>query len=140
MLTIGEAAEASGLPAKTVRYYADIGLVRPAGRSDGGYRLYDARSLTQLTLVRRARTFGFTIEACRELLGLYADRDRESVEVKRLARARLDEIDNKLFELQALRDELAALVAACAGDDRPDCPILSGLADSPGPAPGGAAR
>ncbi len=127
-MNIGAVAEASELPTKTVRYYADIGLVTPSGRSSSGYRVYGKSELRKLIFVRRARSFGFSVEECRELLGLYADRDRSSRDVKRLAVQRIEEIENKMRELQSLHDELSHLANTCHGDDRPDCPIISGLA------------
>ncbi|MEO1551022.1 MAG: Cu(I)-responsive transcriptional regulator [Pseudomonadota bacterium] len=126
-MNISAAAKAAGLPTKTVRYYADIGLVSPTTRSDAGYRTYDAAAVRKLTFVRRARAFGFGIETCRELLDLYQDEARTSAEVKRIASAHLDEIRAKQAELQRLADELAHLVKACQGDHRPDCPILDYL-------------
>ncbi|MCP5072383.1 MAG: Cu(I)-responsive transcriptional regulator [Rhodobacteraceae bacterium] len=128
MLNIGAAAQATGLPTKTVRYYADIGLVTPGGRSEKGYRLYDDRELRKLIFVRRARAFGFSVESCRTLLGLYQDQNRSSADVKRVTLKHLAEIDEKLKELQTLRDELTHLADCCKGDGRPDCPILSSLA------------
>ena len=127
-MNIGAAAKASGLPIKTVRYYADIGLVTPMGRSDTGYRQYTATELNKLIFARRARAFGFTIDETRELLSLYEDHNRSSADVKRIAQGRLADIETKMQELQALRDELSHLVHACRGDDRPDCPIISGFA------------
>lgn len=127
-MNIGAAAKESGLPIKTVRYYADIGLVTPGARSESGYRQYSATELNKLIFARRARAFGFSIEETRELLSLYEDRNRSSADVKSIATGRLDDIQNKMSELQALHDELAHLVQACRGDDRPDCPIISGFA------------
>ena len=126
-MNISAASKAAGLPAKTVRYYADIGLVPAPARSESGYRSYDDASVRKLAFVRRAREFGFSIAECRELLGLYEDRRRSSADVKRIAARRLDEIALKQKELQSLHDELAHLVDACRGDDRPDCPIIDGL-------------
>lgn len=131
MHTIGTAAKRTELPAKTIRYYADIGLVTPEGRSEKGYRLYDDRALRRLIFVRRARAFGFSIETCRTLLALYTDQSRSSSDVKSIALDHLTEIDEKLRELQTLRDELSHLADSCAGDARADCPILSGLANGP---------
>ena len=128
MMTIGEVAAAADLPTKTVRYYADIGLVTPGGRSEAGYRLYGTDELARLVFVRRARSFGFSVDACRDLLRLYGDRARSSRDVKALALERLAEIDARMAELEALRAELARLATACQGDDRPDCPILETLA------------
>ena len=126
-MNISAAAREAGLPVKTVRYYADIGLVAPAGRSGTGYRVYDASAVAKLAFIRRARAFGFSIEDCRELLSLYEDQARSSSEVKRIASRRLEEIEARQRELQALHDELNRLVAACRGDGRPDCPIMDFL-------------
>ncbi len=126
-MNIGAIAKQADLPTKTVRYYADIGLVTPSGRSSAGYRIYTEVELNKLRFVRSARSFGFTVEECRELLGLYEDRDRSSRDVKRLALQRISEIEVKMAELQTLHDELARLAASCRGDDRADCPILTGL-------------
>lgn len=126
-MNISEAARAAGLPTKTVRYYADIGLVAPESRSAAGYRTYDQRQLRKLAFVRRARAFGFSIEECRELLDLYQNSERESADVKRIASKKLKEIEAKQRELQLLHDELAHVVTACRGDERPDCPIIDRL-------------
>lgn len=127
-MNIGAASKAAGLPTKTVRYYADIGLVEPRSRTGSGYRTYDDSEIRKLAFVRRAREFGFSIGTCRELLELYQDSNRSSADVKRIAQARLGEIENKQRELQCLHDELAHLVRCCAGDKRPDCPIIDRLA------------
>ena len=126
-MNISAAAEASGLPVKTVRYYADIGLVDAAARTSAGYRTYDDSAIRKLVFIRRAREFGFTIDECKELLGLYQDEHRTSAEVKRIASQRLEEIRVKQQELQKLYDELSHLVTACKGDHRPDCPIIDYL-------------
>ena len=126
-MNIGTIARRANLPTKTVRYYADIGLVLPSGRSSAGYRIYSEVELNKLRFVRSARSFGFSVEECRELLGLYEDRDRSSRDVKRLAQQRIKQIEDKMAELQSLHDELARLAESCHGDDRADCPILTGL-------------
>ena len=126
-MNIGTIARQAGLPTKTVRYYADIGLVKPSGRSEAGYRIYTETELNKLRFVRSARSFGFTVEECRELLGLYEDRDRSSRDVKRMALQRIGEIEDKMTELRTLHDELSRLAMSCHGDDRADCPILTGL-------------
>ncbi|MEL7000278.1 MAG: Cu(I)-responsive transcriptional regulator [Pseudomonadota bacterium] len=128
-MNIGAASKAAGLPIKTVRYYADIGLVVPSARTDAGYRQYTQAELSKLVFARRARAFGFTIDAVRELLSLYEDRNRSSADVKQIAEERLEDIEAKMRELEALKDELSHLVHACRGDDRPDCPILTGFAE-----------
>ena len=127
-MNIGSAARAAGLPVKTVRYYADIGLVEAPDRTQTGYRRYDEAAVRKLAFVRRARDFGFSIEECRELLSLYEDKSRSSADVRAIAAAHLEEIEEKQRQLAALRDELSHLVTACRGDDRPDCPILDRLA------------
>ena len=126
-MNIGQAAKASGLPTKTVRYYADIGLVEPSARRDNGYRDYANAEVQKLRFVQRARNFGFSIDDCRGLLALYEDRDRASADVKAIALERIAEIEAKMAELQTLKDELGHLAEACNGDHRPDCPILQGL-------------
>ncbi len=126
-MNIGEAAQAAGLPAKTIRYYESIGLIRPA-RDANGYRAFGARDVHRLAFLGRARALGFSIEECRALLRLYDDEGRASADVKKLARSHLARIDARIAELQALRATLAHLVEACAGDRRPDCPILADLA------------
>lgn len=131
-MNIGAVARASGLPVKTVRYYADIGLVVPEGRSDAGYRQYSDAELARLIFARRARAFGFSVDETRELLGLYGDRERSASDVKRIAAHKLEEIEERMQELTALRDELRHLVDTCAGDSRPDCPILSHIAGHAG--------
>ncbi|MBC7158187.1 MAG: Cu(I)-responsive transcriptional regulator [Rhodobacteraceae bacterium] len=125
-MNIGEVAERAGLPAKTIRYYEEIGLIRPA-REDNGYRRFSGHDLNKLAFIARARALGFSIEDCRRLLSLYEDEHRASADVRRLAREHLGRIDAKLAELREMRATLAHLVEACAGDDRPDCPILADL-------------
>lgn len=126
-MNIGEASERSQLPAKTIRYYEDVGLVRP-DRARNGYRDYSTVDVHRLRFLQKARGLGFSVEECRQLLSLYDDRSRESAEVKRLAEAKLAEIERKIAELASLRAALGHLVAHCHGDHRPDCPILEELA------------
>jgi MerR family transcriptional regulator, copper efflux regulator len=125
-MNIGDAAERSGLPAKTIRYYEDIHLLKPA-RGENGYRDYSSEDVHRLRFLQRARSLGFSVEECRQLLSLYADKRRESADVKAVAEAKLMEIDRKIAELVSLRKTLRHLVHACHGDDRPDCPILDEL-------------
>jgi len=131
-LSIGDAAERSGLPRKTIRYYEDIGLVRPL-RSANGYRAFGEKEVGALVFLARARSLGFSIEECRELLTLQADTDRASADVKRVAVAHLARIDAKIAELVAMRETLAGLAARCAGNAAPDCAILRTLAGAPEP-------
>ncbi len=126
-MNIGDVAKLSGLPAKTIRYYEDIGLVRPL-RGSNGYRTFRESDAHKLAFLGRARALGFSIEGCRSLLKLYEDTDRASAEVKRIAEEHLERIDQKISELTEMRATLAHLVDACNGDHRPDCPILTDLA------------
>jgi len=130
-MNIGDVASATGLPAKTIRYYEDIGLITP-DRSANGYRRFGETHLHKLAFLGRARSLGFSIDQCRVLLALYEDRGRASADVKTVAEEHLAEIDAKMAELSEMRAVLADLVHACAGDDRPDCPILTGLAKPAG--------
>jgi Cu(I)-responsive transcriptional regulator len=126
-MNIGDAAERSGLPAKTIRYYEDIKLLKPA-RGDNGYRDYSDDDVHRLKFLQRARSLGFSVEECRQLLSLYGDDNRESAEVKAIAEGKLTEIDRKIAELLGMRRTLEKLVHSCHGDHRPDCPILDELA------------
>ena len=129
-MQISEAARRAGLTVKTVRYYANIDLVKPRQQPTTGYRDYREDDVAKLQFVGRARRFDFSIDECRELLGLYEDRNRPSREVKALTLRKIDEIDRRLAELQSLRDELSGLAMACDGDHRPDCPILQALSSA----------
>ena len=129
-MNIGEVAERAGLPPKTIRYYEDIGLIRPL-RSDNGYRAFQAKDLHKLAFLGRARALGFSIEDCRNLLALYDDSTRESAQVKQIAEHHLTQIDEKIAQLQSMRNTLALLVKSCHGDHRPDCPILEDLSANP---------
>ena len=126
-MNIGQASRVSGLPAKTIRYYEDIGLVEPARRGNG-YRAYSGAHLHNLQFLARARSLGFSIEECRKLLSLYGDRNRASADVKKMAQAHIASIEDKIAQLQGMKATLAGLVSACHGDDLPDCPILDDLA------------
>ncbi|MEX0316369.1 MULTISPECIES: Cu(I)-responsive transcriptional regulator [unclassified Ruegeria] len=125
-MNIGDVATHTGLPAKTIRYYEEIGLITPQ-RELNGYRRFREQDLHKLNFLGRARALGFTIEDCRTLLALYEDETRASADVKRIARGHLAQIEAKIADLNAMRDTLSHLIDACAGDDRPDCPILQGL-------------
>ncbi len=125
-MNIGTAAQKSGLPPKTIRYYEDIGLLT-ADRAANGYRDYSIEDVHRLSFVQRSRSLGFTVEECRQLLSLYTDRDRSSADVKAIATEKLGEIDRKILELTGLRKMLGHLVENCHGDSRPECPIIDGL-------------
>ncbi len=125
-MNIGQVSSISGLPTKTIRYYEDIKLVKPA-RSSNGYRDYSDSETSTLVFLKRARSLGFSIDECRSLLSLYQDKKRESAQVKKLALAKIAQIESRIDELKALNSTLKDLADNCHGDDRPDCPILDQL-------------
>lgn len=126
-MNIGTASELSQLPVKTIRYYEEIGLVDP-GRTGNGYRDFSETDVERLKFLQRARSLGFSIEQCRDLLSLYQDRNRASADVKAITRTKIQEIDRKIDELNSLKRVLTTLMEACHGDDRPECPIIDDLA------------
>lgn len=125
-MNIGEAGRQSGLPAKTIRYYEDIGLLRPA-RRDNGFRDYGDKNIHELRFIARARGLGFSVEECRHLLELYRDTGRASAEVRETATGHIEAIRAKMKELRAMERTLSRLIDQCAGNERPDCPILDEL-------------
>jgi MerR family copper efflux transcriptional regulator len=129
-MNIGEAAAASGVSAKMLRYYETTGLIPLAGRSAAGYRTYGDREVETLRFIRRARDFGLPMDRVKLLVGLWQDASRPSREVKRLALEQVAELEAKIGELTAMKDSLADLARRCRGDSRPDCPILRDLAGS----------
>ena len=126
-MNVGTAARRSGLPAKTIRYYEDIGLILPA-RTQNGYRDYTGDDIHRLTFLRRARGLGFSIENCRQLMALYRDKGRASHDVREIAKSHVKVIEEKVRELESMRATLQKLIHACHGDERPDCPILDDMA------------
>ncbi|QCO56349.1 Cu(I)-responsive transcriptional regulator [Pseudorhodobacter turbinis] len=126
-MNIKEAGARAGLPPKTIRYYEEVGLIRPL-RDTNGYRVFRETDVHKLGFLGRARALGFTLEDCRVLLSLYEDKARASADVKDIAQRHLDQISAKIAALQDMQATLSHLVTCCAGDDRPDCPILTGLA------------
>ena len=131
-MNVGEAGRRTGLPAKTIRYYEEIGLIRP-DRAANGYRDYSSDDIHRLAFLRRARGLGFAIEECRQLMALYNDRNRASHDVRELAISHVAAIEEKVRELQGMRATLQKLIHACHGDDRPDCPILEDMAGGVSP-------
>jgi MerR family copper efflux transcriptional regulator len=137
-MNIGEVSKASGISAKMIRHYESVGLIPEAARADSGYRQYSAKDVETMRFVRRSRDLGFSIAAIRDLLQLWQDRRRPSRQVKALAQAHIEDLDEKLQELQTMKATLEHLVRHCNGDDRPDCPILETLeADAPSSASAG---
>lgn len=127
-MNIGWLAKKAGVTAKTIRYYEQIGLLPAAVRASNGYRDYGEKDLQILWFIVRARGLGFSLDDVKNLVQLWQDRSRASSEVKALANRHLDELDQRIQDLQAIRHTLADLTRRCRGDDRPDCPILDGLA------------
>jgi MerR family copper efflux transcriptional regulator len=123
-LNIGQAAKATGVSAKMIRHYEDVQLLPQARRTEAGYRQYSEADVHTLRFIRHARDLGFSISEIGTLVGLWQDRSRPSSEVKALAQAHIQALENKASELLAMKTTLEHLVHCCRGDDRPDCPIL----------------
>jgi MerR family copper efflux transcriptional regulator len=127
LFNIGEAAEASGVSAKMIRHYESIGLIPPAGRTFANYRVYSQSEIHTLGFIRRARKLGFSIVQIKQLLGLWQDRSRASGEVQQLVLEHIQELEEKIREMQAIQRTLEVLATHCHGDLRPECPILNDL-------------
>jgi MerR family transcriptional regulator, copper efflux regulator len=127
-MNIGQAAAASGVSAKMIRHYESIGLIGEAMRTASGYRVYTDHDVHTLSFIRRARDLGFSVPQIRDLLALWRDQNRASADVKRIALGHVEELRAKMREIEAITDTLLHLAEHCHGDDRPDCPIIQGLA------------
>jgi MerR family copper efflux transcriptional regulator len=127
-MNIGQAAEKSGVSAKMIRYYEQIGLITPPHRTDSNYRVYGADEIHVLRFIRRSRTLGFSIEETSALLALWQDKSRASAEVKDIANGHITALETKIAELEGMVKTLKHLAHCCQGDNRPDCPILDDLA------------
>ena len=126
-MNIGEASRASGVNSKMIRYYESIGLLEDVGRSANGYRTYNQNDVHTLAFIRRARCLGFSIDQIQTLMELWRDKDRSSAEVKAIAQGQIAELQAKIEELAPMQRTLEHMVACCAGDNRPDCPITDDL-------------
>ena len=126
-MNIGEAATASGVSAKMIRYYESIGLIEPAARTEAGYRVYSESDIHTLRFIRRARDLGFSVGQITNLLALWRDRSRASAEVKRIALEHVGGLERRMRELAEMSETLRHLARNCHGDGRPDCPILNEL-------------
>lgn len=135
-MNIGHAAEASGVSAKMIRYYEEIGLIGEAKRSASGYRHYDDADVHGLRFIRRSRDLGFSVEQIAALLALWHDRSRASADVRALALAHIEALNRKIGDLETMVRTLSTLAERCEGDQRPDCPIIDGLTSSDESAPG----
>lgn len=127
-MNIGEASAASGVSAKMIRYYEQIGLIKPSARSGNNYRVYGEDEVHVLRFIKRARSLGFSLEETERLLALWQDRARESAAVKDVATAHIADLERRIAEMQAMVKTLKHLAHCCGGDNRPDCPILEDLA------------
>jgi Cu(I)-responsive transcriptional regulator len=127
-MNIGQAAKASGISGKMIRYYESVGLIPQVNRTDSGYRAFSERDINRLRFISRARSLGFSVEQMCSLLALWQDRNRASSDVKAVAQAHIEELDQKIKKLHGMRQTLLYLVNHCQGDQRPDCPILGDLA------------
>ena len=130
-MNIGQASRASGVSAKMIRYYESIDLIPRSARRESGYRDYSAHDVYRLGFIRRARDLGFPVERIRALLALWSDRDRSNAEVKKIALAHIDELEERARHLHEMAETLRHLATACDGDGRPDCPIIAGLEAGP---------
>jgi MerR family copper efflux transcriptional regulator len=128
-MNIGEAATASGVSAKMIRYYEEVGLIRPPARTAAGYRLYASADVQTLRFLKRARNLGFSVDQMRDLQALWRDEHRSSAEVKQLALAHAQALDAKARALAEMSHALRHLADRCEGNDRPDCPIIDELSD-----------
>lgn len=126
-MNIGEAATASGISAKMIRYYESIGLITPVSRTEAGYRVYREKDIHILRFIRQARNLGFSMKQTHELVSLWQDRSRASRDVKHIALAHVEELRRRASELNEMAQTLQHLAQHCHGDHRPDCPILGGL-------------
>lgn len=125
-MNISDVANRAGLPPKTIRYYEEIGLIKPL-RDTNGYRAFRDSDMHKLAFLGRARALGFSIENCRALLALWEDKSRASADVRAIASGHLTQIEAKIADLTAMRDTLSDLVRSCSGNDRADCPIINSL-------------
>jgi len=127
-MNIGAAADLTGVPAKTIRYYESIGLIPPATRAENGYRHYTGVDIETLKFIQRARRLGFSVKDVGSLLALWRDQDRTSASVKKMALKYISDVEQRIQEMETIRRTLVDLTDRCHGDDRPDCPILEGIA------------
>ena len=126
-MNIGEVSKAVGISAKMIRYYEEIGLIPAAQRTAAGYRVYAPADVHRLGFIRRARDLGFSMDEITDLLSLWNDKSRQSADVKRLAQAHIAELESRIDNLRQMAGTLQTVIDCCAGEDRPDCPILDGL-------------
>ncbi|MEN8368467.1 Cu(I)-responsive transcriptional regulator [Acinetobacter bereziniae] len=126
-MNIGKLSKVVGISAKMIRYYEQIGLIPTVLRNNSGYRSYSAQDVERLKFIRRSRTLGFSVSEITDLLDLWNDKKRQSADVKKLAQSHIEKLELRILELQKMTENLQNLIDCCAGDHRPDCPILDGL-------------
>ncbi|MCX5466363.1 Cu(I)-responsive transcriptional regulator [Acinetobacter nematophilus] len=126
-MNIGKLSKAVGISAKMIRYYEQIGLIPTVGRNNSGYRSYNVQDVERLKFIRRSRALGFSVSEITDLLDLWNDKKRQSADVKKLAQSHIEKLELRILELQKMTETLQNLINCCAGDHRPDCPILDGL-------------
>ncbi len=131
-MNIGQAASHTGVSAKMIRYYESIELIKQSNRTDSGYRVYSESDLHTLRFVKTGRKLGFSLDQIKDLLSLWQDSGRASADVKAIALAHVADLDKRIVELSEMRDTLTHLAKACAGNNKPACPILHGLAEARG--------
>ncbi len=136
-MNIGQAAKLSNVSAKTIRYYESINLIPKAARSDNGYRDYSSNDVEMLRFIKRSRNLGFSVDDVSNLLDLWRNKQRASADVKAVALKHIEDVEKRIVELESIRDTLKNLTKCCHGDNRPDCPILEGLAGGDVSAPTG---
>lgn len=125
---IGEAASRSGVTSKMIRHYESLGLLPRIHRSNSGYRQYSSRDVHTLQFIKRSRDLGFAMSEIAELLKLWQNRRRASADVKRIALAHVADLERRIEEMGSMKATLEKLALSCHGDQRPDCPIIEGLA------------
>lgn len=126
-MNIGQAADASGVSAKMIRYYEKTGLIEPAERTESGYRVYTSNDIHTLQFIRRARDLGFSVPQIQNLLALWHNRERSSADVKALAVKHIEQLCEKVSQMEEMIATLRHLAERCSDDERPDCPILQDL-------------
>ncbi len=129
MLTIGNVARRVGIRTSAIRYYERQGMLQPTIRVANGYRAYSEDAVKLLLFVKRAQSLGITLKEIKPLLSLASQGQQPCSHVKEVARRHLNEVDEKIRELQLLRDELQTLLKRKAGRRNPHevCPLIQGV-------------
>jgi MerR family transcriptional regulator, copper efflux regulator len=130
-VAIGQASARSGVSAKMLRHYESLGLLPHVARTASGYRLYHVADVHTLRFIKRSRELGFSMGEIAELLGLWQNQRRASASVKQIAQKHAEELEVRINAMKAMQRTLNHLIHCCAGDERPDCPILDDLAAQP---------